>query len=315
MTTETTATEQEQGEADESQKGTCDECDPELIDVLKCKSKGIEAQAKYNAEHQADLDKAQTDYIQTRKDYRTKRCDVALQVQDMRHQIKHLVDRIRCMFKQERVVDCLDEAWQRVVAQLDECGDSGGCCIDDDDCKFNADPSKLDDRKLNRRITNYTHRVTRAKDCFTKLVGEPTDLGKRVTDCKTELDTINAALSADPANTDLKKVYASALVARRHINQVWGGFDAIKDFVDCLCRALTCWSKGSAVISELLGEQAIRDCHRQAHDARCKELQTNPVDEVLTVYDKICPAKECHDSDDNGKGNHKQQPRPAVGQD
>jgi hypothetical protein len=191
-----------------------------------------------------------------------------------------------------------------------------GCCADTLDCDFDVsgagwdcDPdmphqeylSDYDYRQLVDTITRYQHRVDKAKKCFNDLLTEPAALVQRVTDAKAEIDAINAALASDPAATDLKQVYAQALVARRHIRVIWHGFDEAKDFVECLCRALTCWSTGANAIAMLTGKQAFEDCKRKAREQHCDDLQTNTVEEILALYDKICPRSDCTD---NGKEHH-----------
>jgi hypothetical protein len=291
-------------------------CKPHLIDCLKCKADGIASQAAYVAATTPDLETAQTNYDATRKDYRAKRRDVALQVQDMRHQIKHLVERVRCSIKQGKVVECLNEAWSCIAQELDDCGGHVGCCADSLDCDFDitgadwdCDPdmphqeymSDQDYRQLADTINRYQHRVDKAKKCFNDLLGEPAALVQRVAKAKAEIDAINAALGADPAGTDLKQVYAQALVARRHIRVIWHGFDEAKDFVECLCHALTCWSTGANAIAVLTGKRAFEDCKRKAREQHCDDLQTNTVEEILALYDKICPRSDCTD---NGKDHH-----------
>jgi hypothetical protein len=293
------------------------ECKPHLIDCLKCKADGIAKQAAYNAATTPDLEAAQTAYDATRKDYRTKRRDVALQVQDMRHQVKHLVERVRCSIKQGKVVECLDEAWSCIAQDLDTCAGPQGCCADCLDCEFDitgadwdCDPdqphhdylSDQDYQRLIDTITRYQARVDKAKQCFNDLLTEPAALVQRVQGVKTEIDAINAALAADPAATDLKMVYAQALVARRHIRLIWNGFDETRDFTECLCRALTCWSTGANAISLLTGKQAFEDCKRAASKKRCDDLQTNTVEEILALYDKLCPRPDCADDDDRTDG-------------
>ena len=150
-------------------------------------------------------------------------------------------------------------------------------------------------------INRYQNRVDKAKKCFNDLLGEPDALVQRVTDAKAEIDAINAALASDPAATDLKQVYAQALVARRHIRVIWHGFDEAKDFVECLCRALTCWSTGANAIAMLTGKRAFEDCKRTAREKHCDDLQTNTVEEILALYDKLCPRSDCTD---NGKEHH-----------
>lgn len=301
---------QDRTDAPSGERTGCGDCKPHLIDCLKCKTEGIAKQAEYNAATQPDLDAAQVAYNATRKDYRAKRADVTLQVQDMRHQIKHLVERVRCLIQQEHVVECLDDAWCCIAKELDKCSAQVGCCADDLECEFDVsgedwdcepdddDPRYVSDAEytaLVAKITAYQDHVDRAKACFNTLIGEPAALVVRVAAVKAEVDAINAALTADPATTDLKKVYAQALVARRHIRLIWNGFDQSKDFVECLCRALTCWSTGSAAVSLLTGKRAFEDCKRAAAAAQCLELQTNTVDEILARYEKCCPPPDCDD--------------------
>lgn len=287
------------------------ECKPHLIDCLKCKADGIAKQAEYVAATTPDLEAAQTSYESTRKDYHAKRRDAALQVQDMGHQIKHLVGRIRCSIKQGKVVTCLDEAWRCVEQELDACGGHVGCCSDSLDCDFDVsgvrwdcDPdmprqeymSDHDYRELVNTINRYQAQVDKAKKCFNDLLGEPANLVRRVADAKAAIDAINAALAADPAATDLKQVYAQALVAQRLIKVIWHGFDEAKDFVECLCRALMCWSTGANAIAELTGKRGFEDCKRNAREKHCDELQANPVEEILALYDKLCPRRDCADN-------------------
>jgi len=270
-------------------------CRPEEIDGLRCEAKGIEVQAADIATYRDLLAQARKDYDTTRKDYRAKRHDAVCKVQDMRHQIRHLTERIRCMIEQDRVVRCLDEAFETILEELTECGPVGGCCVEE--CEF--DTYVPDDyTELVERIETYKRHVADAKECFTRLIGEPAALEKRVTEAKKEIDAINAAIGGDPATTDLKRLYASALVAGWHIDRIWWGFDEIKDFVECLCRALTCWAKGATAISVLKGAQAVRDCQNEAAQQRCKDLRENTVEEILAGFDRLCPPPDHEDPSD-----------------
>ncbi|MGH3883163.1 MAG: hypothetical protein ACRDRC_07145 [Pseudonocardiaceae bacterium] len=271
-----------------------DDCDPHLIDCLKCTAMGVAAQAAYNAATQPDIDAARTTYDQARTAYRAQRSDHALEVQDLRHQIKHLVERIKCLIKQRHVVTCIDEAYETVVAQLEECGGPWGCCADDE-CDFDTACDDLADAELDDRIAayqkiieKYQAHIDRARDCFARLSAEPTALAARVVAAKAAIDRVNAALAADPATTDLKRVYAEALVAKRDLDRIWNGFDDTNAFVDCLCRALTCWTKGWAAVSVLTGKKAVAECENAARTKRCDDLGTKTVEEILAIYDKIC---------------------------
>ena len=147
----------------------------------------------------------------------------------------------------------------------------------------------IDCGQLAQIIVDYQDRTDAAKACFTKLVGEPAALTARLAAAMAAIDAINAATNADPAKTDLKMVYAQAVVTQRHIDRIWNGFDQTHDFVDCLCCALTCWSNGCAAVSLLTGAKAVCDCEAHGKADRCEHLKTNTVDEILAMYDKLGP--------------------------
>lgn len=280
-----------------------DDCDPSSIDELRCRATGVAAQAAYNATYQPDLLTARTDYDTTRKAYREARHEAALAAQDMKHQVKHLLERIRCLIEQDRVVRCLDEAYEEVREQLECCEGPLGCCVEEveyDDCP----PKKY--RKLVRRIQTYQAEVDKAKACFATLVGEPAALKQRVADTKAAIDKVSAALAEDPAKVDLKRVYAEALIARRRVERIWNGYDDVTEFVDCLCRALTSWSKGAEAVSVLTGAKAVAECRRDAAKTWCDALRAKPEDEILAGYDRLCPkekpSKPCPPPEPEGQG-------------
>lgn len=272
-----------------------DGCDPSSIDELRCRASGVAAQAAYNATYQPDLVAAQKDYETARKAYREARHEAALAVQDMKHQIKHLLERIRCLIEQDRVVRCLDEAFCEVSKQLECCEGPVGCCVEARE--YDSDPPPKFD-KLVRRIEQYQRWVDSAKECFGTLVGEPASLKLRVAAAKAAIDKVNADLAEDPAKVDLKRVYAEALVAQRSVSQIWNGFADATEFIDCLCRALTSWSTGGEAVSVLTGAKAVQECNRAAAKAWCDALRANPADEILTGYDRLCPSqKPCTPTD------------------
>jgi hypothetical protein len=52
----------------------CTDCDPKLLDHLKCRAVGIQAQADYNKAHEDELTQARTQYDGARSAYSTARC-------------------------------------------------------------------------------------------------------------------------------------------------------------------------------------------------------------------------------------------------
>ncbi|MBG0737919.1 hypothetical protein IV500_00495 [Paeniglutamicibacter antarcticus] len=280
----------EQREEDGCEKPQTDGpgCDPKLIDDVQCRMMGIAKEAEYNAPLKDALEKAKTDYELTRKSYRQARQDVQMKVQDLRHAVKQLTERVRCKIEQERVVRNIDRAFGQVVAELAKCQPDPGCCCSAEDCDFDLDITGIPYDELVKRVDKYQQRTDAASKCFTDLVGEPAALQLRVAACKDDVDKVNAALLADEATTDLKMLYAQALVAERGIERVWLGFADVHEFVECLCCALTCWTNGCGAVSRLKGAQAERDCRRKAVDDHCLRLQTNTVDEIVAIYDKHC---------------------------
>jgi hypothetical protein len=274
------------------------DCDPDLIDHLKCQAEGIAAQAKYNEETRPALEQGSEDYAKTRTDYRVARAAAAVEVQDLRHQVKQLVERIRCQIQQDRVIECLDRAFRHICRRLDKC-DDGGCCSTGP-CDFDKTcPDDYDE--LVSRIAEYQARLDRDKECFTTLTGEPAKLTARVAAVKAEIDEINAGLAGDQATVDLKRLYVATLVAQLHLSTswIWNGFDDTQAFVDCLCRALTCWTKASDAISALTGCKAIMDCQKADRQKRCEDLRTKTTEEVLLEYERLCSSGRCKHQDPN----------------
>jgi len=163
---------------------------------------------------------------------------------------------------------------------------------------------KLEKRveKLGKRITRYQVQIDKAKACFTQLLTEPAALQARVDDAKKRIDDLNTELAGDPATLDPKKAYVEALVVRRLLQQVWGGFPRSPDFIDCLCRALTVWTQGCGAVSALTGCLAVNTCILGTREQRCTQLRTDTVDEILLAYDRICP--EGDDCGDSGRHPH-----------
>lgn len=310
MTTE--ETKQDCGCDETPPKDDCGDCDTTLIDERRCKAKGVAAEAEYNASYQTELGAAQAEFNSVRDAYRTTRTGLKLQINDMRHETKRAIERIKCLIRQQRVKECLDEAWCDVKHKLDCCSKSG-CCVEPDECVFplpESDPCETDLKKL---IAEYTEHTDKAKACFTALKGEAGELTKRVADRKTDLDDILTKLNANDGTTDLNRLYASAIVLRYRLSGeiIWNGFDEVRNFVDCLCRALNCWSEGAAQIAVLTNWLAVCDCKAKAQADRCDAVTKNPVDEILTVYEKKCcpdpcppDPEDCEDDDDQDDDDH-----------
>jgi hypothetical protein len=279
-------------------------CDPtSSIDERKCRDEGLAAQLAYTKQYSDALEAARTAYDTARTDYREARHDAALKVQDMKHQVKHVIERIKCLIEQERVVRCLDEAFEQVCKELDCCEGPLGCCVEE--VEFDAEPPERY-RKLVHRIDRYTQVVAKAQACFETLVAEPAALAERVAAVKADLDAILAALADDAAKVDLKKQYATALVARRKLARIWNGFSDSAAYLECLCHALKTWADGVDAISQLTGARAVLDCRRKSAQDWCTWLVGGPVTEILVIYDRTCIAdRPCgSDKPEEPEGEH-----------
>jgi len=121
-------------------------------------------------------------------------------------------------------------------------------------------------------------------------------LPARVKAVRDEIDAI--AKAAADGSWEPPKLYAAVLVARRHLKHVWRGFANVNEYMECLCRALTCMIKGHAAIGELTRQAAVNHCHRESWKAACKYLEDHTVAEVLAEYLRI--GAEDHDEREAG---------------
>lgn len=267
-------------------------CEPGLINDLKCKPDGIAAQAKANAANQPEVIAAQDTFDKTRRDYRDARQLYSHDVHDLKHEICSLVERIRCKFKQCHVADCIDEAHKCIVERLKKCAEAEPSL----NCKFDTNIGNLGDTEFQQRKKQYENDLAQAKAHFLKLSNEPADLAKRVADAKAELAKVNTEYAGDPATTDIKEVYAHALVLHGQIKKLWNGFENYTEYADMLCVALVCWTESADAVAILAGQDAVRTCHKNADKKRCEDLAANTVKEILAHYERICGHD--HEKDD-----------------
>jgi hypothetical protein len=275
-------------------------CDVGALDDLACESEGIKAQAEYTASKETDLKRRRTAFDTAKAEYATARTDAAAQVNELRHRLTQLREQLRCRLSR-RVIECLEEAWNEVRDELRECGAvEAGCCLgDDEQCEFETG-EEGSDQDLRARKAEFERRVKAAEDCFDALILEPAALTQRVADLKLEVDAITAE-AADPATTDVKHTYARLLWAWQRLVDIWLGFEDVNAYNDCLCRGLACSVRGHKAIAVLVGELAVRACREQAEQARCTTLRTHVVDEILSVFLKLCPPED-GDGEYGGKG-------------
>ena len=264
----------------------CRECDPDLLDELKCRAKGIEAEAAYNALTMDELTQARTQYDSARTEYNKARKAAIPDIRELGEQLYQVVDQLKCLVDNQEI-QLLDRAYAIVEERLDDyCGDKRGCYFHEG-CDFGDEVDDFRPEDIAERIASIERSTKAAKGAFDDLIAEPTNLPKRVAAIKAELEGIVTNMAADSRTVDFKQLYVAARVARLHLACVHRGFVDTNAYIDCLCHALTCQLKGHTAISRLKGREAVHKCHLHARQARCKRLRARTVDEVMAEYIRI----------------------------
>jgi hypothetical protein len=275
--------------------GSCADCDPGLLDHLKCDAQGIKAQADYNTAHLAELDDARTKYDNARHAYSEARRAAHPVVEDTAKQIEQILEQLRCLVDKPHAIDLLDEAFEIVEERLHECYPWDGCPFDDD-CDFN-EARRCEPDGIAATIADIERRTQAAKAVFTTLIGEPARIGADLTKLQADVAAIKTGMASDSRTVDFKALYADARVARYHLVTLYHGFAHVNAYVDCLCSTLTCQMKGHAAIAHLMGKQAVHQCHKAAEAAKCALLRDKTADEVMAEYQRLLDRKRRPDED------------------
>jgi hypothetical protein len=269
----------------------CPDCRPGALDPLHCRAEGVKEQAAYDEKHKDGPSPEQ--YETARLEYGKARHDAAPLVAAVRDKLAHVTEQLRCIIDDSETVECLDDAWHDVKRRLEVCDPQLGCCVDDEG-DFDADVDECGTEIVKARIAEYEHRAQVAEDCFKKLLGEPGALTERVSKLQAEVDGIEGEVGK---TTDTKSLYARALVARRHLEEIWWGYDHPHDYVDCVCRALRISLRARAALSELTGELAVRTCRQKARRDRCEHLREKIAEGIIEEYVRRCHPRHPHDDD------------------
>jgi hypothetical protein len=261
------------------------DCDPDLLDSLPCEAKGIEARAQYNKDHEAALTQARAQYDGAREAYAAARASAGPLVAEARQQLEKLLEQLDCLIGDADELRKLERAWRKVKAEL-KAHDKWGCYLTTD-CDFDDDVQDCPLEDVPSRIADIARRVGEAEAFFAVLVEEPTKLADRVAKVQAEIADIDAKVKAGPTPEDQLALYAAALVARLHLNTIWGGFRDVDEYMDCLCGALTCSFKGHAAISELMQQQAVEACREQSAAAYLTWLREHTAEAVMAEYHRM----------------------------
>jgi len=205
------------------------------------------------------------------------RHDATPVVAKIREDLEKAIDTLRCLIDDSETIECLDDAWHDVERRLEVCAPRLGCCVDDEG-DFDTDVSGCGIETLKARIAEYEHRTGAAEACFATLLKEPDALTGRVS--KLQAEVAGIAEGCDKT-TDRTMLYARALVARRHLEEVWWGYDHPHDYVDCVCLALRISLRGRAALSRLTGELAVRTCLIEARENRCQALREKIAEAII----------------------------------
>ena len=293
---------------------SCEDCDPKLLDKLKCHADGVKAENDYNQAKLKDLETARTSYDDARHKYVEARRAAKPKVEDdpakdeptseIGKQVSKMLEQLRCLVDKPRVIDTIDEAFEEIRCKLEECY-PGGCTFSDD-CDFDEARGCHED-DIAARIADIQRRVDAAAAAFATLITEPAQIGTRVTALEAEVKKINDEMAKDSRTVDFAALYADALVAQYHQRTVFNGFRHANAYVDCLCRTLTCQLNGHAAIAHLKRREAVRKCHDDARTKRCEYLRDNTADAVMAEYCRIWDRRHHHHEghdDHEGDGDH-----------
>ncbi|HEU5387304.1 MAG TPA: hypothetical protein VFV73_15500 [Streptosporangiaceae bacterium] len=275
----------------------CPDCRPGALDPLRCRAEGVKAEADYDEQHKDGPSPEQ--YETARLQYGKARHDAVPLVAAARDKLAHVTEQLRCIIDDSETVECLHDAWRDVRRRLEVCDPQLGCCVDDEG-DFDADTDECGTEIVKARIAEYEHRAQVAEDCFKNLLGEPAALTGRVSKLQAEVDGIEA----EAGKTEAKSLYARALVARRHLEEIWWGFDHPHDYVDCVCRALRISLRARAALSELTGELAVRTCRQKARHDRCEHLRGKIAEAIIEEYVRRCHPRHRHDDDEHRPHRH-----------
>lgn len=296
--------------------GSCRECDPDLLDGIKCRAMGVQARADYNTAHLEALGTARDQYDGARAAYSAARTAATPLVDQVKSDLKCLLERLECLLdedeeKRRRIVGRIRDAFWEVQDRIRECGTKMGCYLDDD-CEF-GDVRECGEYDVPSRLADISKRTAAAEAAFTDLIAVPTVLPTNVTALQAEVASIGDRAKGDPAFDVVVELYGAGLVARQHAHDIWRGFDTVNDFVDCVCHALTCMLRGHTAIGILTGMIAVADCQRKAREDACELLRTKTAEQVYAAY--LRREREAAQGGSGGSGGSQAAPTTDSGND
>jgi hypothetical protein len=269
-----------------------------VISEIACHGRRIERMAEVTAEKKAELAGFEGSYATARNEYAAARSAAKPDVEAAHSQLESVRQRLHC-FVSDEDRECLHEAYDRIHAEIVDCAGEPGCCVDE--CRVNNEvPPDSTVSSLSGRIAHYRRQYDSAAACFTSLLAETTVVPTRAAAARTEVEAIAAALSGEAAAAepvpDYSRLYVRALVVQHalKIGGVYAGFENVAAYTDCLCSALMCALRTWSAVVDLEGARAELVCREDSARDACQRKQDQIVDEVLTVFARICHERD-HD--------------------
>jgi hypothetical protein len=264
----------------------CEGCDLDEIDALTCKAKEIQKKAEVTTESLQTLDARRADFKAAKDAYTAAWAAAKADVDAATAKLTPLKKELACRLSDQKR-QCLGEVWEKVKTEIHECTGEQGCRRFD--CDFNESATETDTQAtLSGRISELRQKAVELDTYFGDLVNEQTKLPANAAAAKQLVDTLATDAAADTGEKDSVRLYARAVVAEWTIANVWDGFTSIQNYLDCLCQILTCLLKVWKAIVALEGARAERQCGDERKQERCDTLRSDPVDEIVTRYNKEC---------------------------
>ncbi|WP_030485345.1 hypothetical protein [Nocardioides aequoreus] len=286
----------------------CKPCDLEGVDGLACKAERYQKQAEITSKVAAELGERKQKYDGARQAYGVEWEAAQAELTVLGTELEKIYDLLKCRLD-EGDKTCLDSAAEEVFDDIDECSPPPGCCVGDhtfDDTVADGETAAA----LTARIEEYTAAVQAATACFDSLIEEPKKLKDHVAELKTEVAALTIdASEADP--TKLARTYARYLIAVRkaELVHIGHGFTSVKEYTDCLCKALQTIAAGWTATAVLEGARAEAVCLEKAKKKACADKVAGVLVAVLAGYE-CC--KESSGTSSSGDGGGPSQTAPAA---
>jgi hypothetical protein len=287
--TEPTPSEPTPTEPDDKDCG-CQPCDLEGVDGLTCRAKKYEKQAEIMKQVATDLASYKTQYGEARKAFAEAWESTTAEREEIQRQLDEIYDLLKCRLTPAQK-DCLDEAAEDVFSDIEECLPDTGCCVGE--CEFDDEVGDDDVPALTARIEKYRRDTEANTACFTSLVAEAQTVIDRVAEIKAEVAALASVITGSSDKTKVPRWYARWLIASYRLNvaRLGHGFDSVKAYSDCLCKALQCIAAGWGAIAVLEGARAEKQCMDDAEAAECKRKSEATLESILEAYE-CCISKQ-----------------------